>query len=139
MAQMEVPTSMVRSDGELLAEFVDKGREASFAEVVRRHGEMVLAVCRSVLGSSSEAEDAAQAVFLTLAKKADNAGVRTHVAAWLHRVAWYVAARAREAAAIRRRHEREAARMRLEHEPEDAAAEWDGLHRELERLPEKYR
>src|SRR5690349_13041031 len=58
------------SDGDLLARFANERKEEAFAELVRRHGAMVLAVCRSVVGESSSAEDAAQAVFLTLAQKA---------------------------------------------------------------------
>ena len=75
---------------------------------------MVLAVCRSVLGPSSDADDASQAVLLTLAQKASSTHVRRHLVGWLPRVAWYIAARAAQARAIRRRHEQEAAKMRPE-------------------------
>jgi hypothetical protein len=56
------------SDGELLAAFAGRGEQEAFAELVRRHGGMVLGVCRSVVGESAAAEDAAQAVFLTLVR-----------------------------------------------------------------------
>ena len=83
--------------------------QEAFAEVVRRHGPMVLAVCRSIVGRTSSAEDAAQAVFLTLAQKAASLQSQRTITGWLHRVAWYVSARTAETAAIRRRHELESA------------------------------
>ena len=58
------------NDGQLLAAFVNKGDEQAFAVLVNRHSAMVLSVCRGMLNSRSDAEDAAQAVFLALAKKA---------------------------------------------------------------------
>ncbi len=132
--------STPRSDEALLAAFADTGDQAAFAEIVQRHGGMVVAVCRSVLGTSSEADDASQAVFLTLAQKASSREVRRHVVGWLHRVAWYVAARAAEARSIRRRHEQEAAKMRPEHRPPEAPAiPLETLHAGLAALPEKYR
>ena len=137
---MDAPTSVPRSDGDLLAEFAERNQEAAFAEVLRRHGGMVLSVCRSVLGNTSDAEDAAQAVFLTLAQKAHRSSVQAHVVGWLHRVAWYVAARGVEAKAIRRRHEQEAARMRQEtRQPDAEPIQLDALHAGLDTLPEKYR
>ncbi|MCE9552592.1 MAG: RNA polymerase sigma factor [Planctomycetes bacterium] len=101
---------------------------------------MVLSVCRSVLGNTSDADDAAQAVFLTLAQKAHRASVQAHLVGWLHRVAWYVAARAAEARATRRRHEQEAARMRPESGGLEAPpVQLEILHAGLDSLPEKYR
>src|SRR3954462_839466 len=99
-------------DADLLAAFSDQSAQSAFAEIVRRHGGMVLAVCRSRLGNTSDAEDAAQAVFLTLAQKARSPAVRARLVGWLHRVAWYVATRAAQAGAARLRHEQEAAAMR---------------------------
>ena len=140
MSTMKSPTLAPRNDGELLAEFAARRHEPAFAELVRRHGGMVLSVCRSVVGNTPDAEDAAQAVFLTLAKKAGNSTVQTHLVGWLHRVAWYVAARAAEARAVRRRHEQEAARMRPElRPPDDSPVPLDALHAGLNDLPETYR
>lgn len=138
MSQVTATDSRLRSDAELLAAFAERKREDAFAEIVSRHGGMVFAVCRSVLGATPDAEDAAQAVFLTLAQKAGSGRVRTHLVGWLHRVAWYVAARAAQARATRRRHETEAAQMR----DNEATVEDERLvelHAGLERMPEIYR
>src|SRR4051812_17180040 len=137
MSTVDVAISEVGSDGELLELFAQEGSEAAFAELVRRHGGMGVAVCRSVLGQTAGAEDAAQAVFVTLARKGKSGAVRKHVVGWLHRVAWYVAQRAARARGIRRRHEREAARMRAEAgtaERDDVSLE--ALYAGLARLPE---
>ena len=132
--------SVSRSDGELLTEFVARRDEPAFAEIVRRHGGMVISACRSVLGNTQDAEDAAQAVFLTLAQRASSLTNRTTLVGWLYRVAWHVAARAAEARAIRRRHEQEAARMNPNDlTPQDQAIPLEMLHTALAGLPEKYR
>jgi RNA polymerase sigma factor (sigma-70 family) len=129
------------SDEALLREFGQRRQEDAFAELVRRHGGIVLSVCRSVLGNTSDAEDAAQAVFLTLAQKASSRPVHRSLVAWLHRVAWYVATRAAQARAVRRRHEQEAARMQDQACPPDRQSPelLEALHAGLARLPEKYR
>ncbi len=143
MTQVDAPlliATVPQSDSALLAEFAEHRRENAFAEVVRRHGGLVLSVCRSVVENTSDAEDAAQAVFLTLAQKAHSAPVREHLVGWLHRVAWYVAARAAKASAIRRRHEQEAARMRQETVSSDQQpVQVSVLHSGIARLPERYR
>jgi len=129
-----------RSDQALLEAFCNTGDERAFAQIARRHGGMVLAVCRSVLGPSSDADDASQAVLLTLAQKASSTHVRRHLVGWLHRVAWYIAARAAQARAIRRRHEQEAAKMRPEMATDAAPAiPLEALHAGLAALPEKHR
>ena len=79
------------SDADLLARFAAARDEAAFELLVWRHGAMVLAACRRVLGHTEDAEDAFQAAFLVLARKAG--GVRQSVPAWLHRVAVRIAAR----------------------------------------------
>ena len=126
-------------DGRLLADFVQHRRQEAFAELVRRHGPMVLAVCRSVLGEAQTAEDAAQSVFLTLAQKASGLQTQKTIVGWLHRISWYVAARAATAAAIRRRHEQESARMSPTESSEFDHVPGDELHAALRSLPGKYR
>jgi RNA polymerase sigma factor (sigma-70 family) len=95
------------TDGELLERFVQRRDEAAFAALVRRHGPMVLAVCRRVLHDAHDAEDAFQATFLVLAKKAASIRKQDSAAGWLCRVAYHVAGTARTQVARRRARERQ--------------------------------
>src|SRR5947207_1562391 len=95
---------------QLLDEFARTGGDGPFREIVRRYAAMVFGVCRAVLGNSADAEDAAQATFLTLAHKASTLG-RRPLAGWLHGVAWHIAMRARQAQRRRQIHEQRAAMM----------------------------
>src|SRR5262249_45750836 len=114
--------------------------EAAFAALVRRHGPMVLNVCRRVLGSPQDAEDAFQATFLVLARKAASLRDRPLVGSWLYGVAQRTARKALTARARRATHEREAAAPA----PRDPLAELSVreaqrlVDRELARLPGKY-
>src|SRR5882724_7875015 len=74
-------------DGELLARFVAARSEAAFAELVRRYGPLVFAVCRRVVCDRHLAEDAFQAVFIVLATKAASVRPASALPAWLHTVA----------------------------------------------------
>ncbi|MCY2954457.1 MAG: RNA polymerase sigma factor [Planctomycetota bacterium] len=140
MSEPAEPIRACFTDGDLLRAFADHRQQAAFEDIVRRHGGMVLAVCRSVLGNTPDAEDAAQAVFLTLAEQARSLESRATVAGWLHRVAWYVSTRAAQARAIRHRHETEAARMKpISTERHEDSVAVDLLHAGLAELPEKYR
>src|SRR5690349_6019419 len=89
------PEADQASDAALLARFTAAGDELAFAALVERHGPMVLHVCRRVLGDLHDAEDAFQAAFLVLAKKAAAIQPPGAVAAWLHGVARRVALKAR--------------------------------------------
>ena len=74
-------------DGQLLTEVIAIGYQEKFAELVRRHGTMVLAVCQRMLGNHADAEDAAQVVFLLLWQQAPALRRRSSVAGWLHHTA----------------------------------------------------
>src|SRR5436309_346439 len=89
------------SDGRLLERFAVGRDETAFMTLVARHGGMVLGICRRVLGHEQDAEDAFQATFLLLARKAAAIRKKESVASWLHGVAFRVAVRARSAAAKR--------------------------------------
>jgi RNA polymerase sigma factor (sigma-70 family) len=129
------------SEKQLLVWFVQHRDESAFATLVRRHGPMVLRVCRRVLGNVDDAEDAFQAAFLVLARRAGDIRNRESVSAFLHGVAYRVALHARSAAARRRVHEQQAQAMRheaQETEPADLGLR-AVLDEEVNRLPEKYR
>src|SRR5437764_6946352 len=83
-----------QTDRQLLDRFLALGEEAAFTELVRRHGPMVLAVCRGVLHHQQDAEDAFQAAFLVLARKAGSVRHAESVAGWLFQVARRLALRA---------------------------------------------
>ncbi len=129
------------SDGQLLGQFVARRDDAAFAALVRRHGPMVLAVCRRVLRHAQDAEDAFQATFLVLAKKAAAVADREAVAGWLHGVAYRAALGARASALRRRAKERQVEAMPHPVAPpqDDQRELLELLDRELARLPEKYR
>jgi RNA polymerase sigma factor (sigma-70 family) len=127
------------SDGELLRRFVAGRDETAFKVLLCRHGPMVLGVCRRLLGNDADAEDAFQAVFLILARRA--ASLRHHgpVGGWLHGVAHNTAIKARAMRSKRRAKESEAMARR----PAATADVWPELcgvlDEELKRLPAKYR
>jgi RNA polymerase sigma factor (sigma-70 family) len=131
------------TDGELLERFAasrGEAAEAAFAVLIERHAPMVLATCRRLLGDSHDAEDAAQAAFLVLAKKTRTIRSGLAVGGWLHAVAVRIASKAKAAAARRRKHEERRAGMaaRREEMP-DAAGRWAELHQQIERLPDRLR
>lgn len=76
------------SDADLLGRFVDQRDAGAFGEIVRRHGAMVLAVCRRVLGDGPDAEDAHQIAFMALARDAGRIATPSALGGWLYRVAW---------------------------------------------------
>jgi RNA polymerase sigma factor (sigma-70 family) len=94
------------TDGQLLARFTAHRDEAAFAALVRRHGPMVLGVCRRVLRDAHAADDAFQATFLLLARKAGSLASPERLSSWLHGVACRVATRARAQESRRRNRER---------------------------------
>jgi RNA polymerase sigma factor (sigma-70 family) len=135
------PAGGTLSDGQLLERFVAEGDQAAFEVLVWRHGPMVLNVCRRLLGRPEDAEDAFQAAFLVLVRKARSVRRHDALGAWLYRVAYRVARRAR--AGIARRAGRE--QPGVDEAPAPAADGGAGpdlrpvLDEEINRLPEKYR
>ena len=111
------------SDGQLLERFAARGDGEAFAAIVARHGAMVLSVCRSSLGprDAADAEDAFQATFLVLVRRAGSFPVHGSLAGWLYRVARRVARQARVEASRRRARERAAAGRREAGRPHDPA------------------
>jgi RNA polymerase sigma factor (sigma-70 family) len=99
------------SDAALLERFVGPCDEAAFAELVRRHGPLVQGICRRVLVRVHDAEDAFQATFLVLARKARSIRRREALPGWLYEVAYRVAARARASNARRKEIEKRVADM----------------------------
>src|SRR5258707_15747938 len=89
-----------RGDGELLGGFIERHDEAALAALIKRHGPMVWGVCRRLL-SHHDAEDAFQATFLVLVRKAGSIAPRELVANWLDGVAHQTALQARRSAARR--------------------------------------
>jgi RNA polymerase sigma factor (sigma-70 family) len=132
------------SDGQLLDRFVgprDAGAEEAFAILVRRHGPMVLGVCRRVLSGSHEAEDAFQATFLVLARKAATIARRESLANWLYGVALRTAKDSRARAMRRRAWEERARTLRVipAREGDRVDELRDILDDELSRLPARLR
>jgi RNA polymerase sigma factor (sigma-70 family) len=129
------------SDAELLERYVTRRDESAFAALVARHGPMVFGVCRRLLRHAQDAEDAFQATFLILVRKAPCIGKRELLGNWLYGVALRVAARARLMAT--RHHKRETPDMEriatAAREPDEASAVPEAIAEEVRRLPAKYR
>jgi RNA polymerase sigma factor (sigma-70 family) len=129
-------------DSELLRHYLATGDESAFAALVRRHGPMVFAVCQSVLRRHADAEDAFQAAFLILARKADSIRRCEGLGGWLQRVAYHVALKARAANARRQMREAQMASRRVTPSSSDDLS-WGEvrsiLHAELSALPERFR
>jgi RNA polymerase sigma factor (sigma-70 family) len=130
-----------RTDGQLLEAFVRRHDEAALEALVRRHAVMVWGVCRRVLPSHHDAEDAFQATFLVLLRKAATIVPREMVGNWLYGVAHQTALKARATRAKQRTREKQVMTL-----PEPAAPDaglWNDLRpildEEIRRLPERYR
>src|SRR3954471_4478463 len=127
-------------DRDLLEAFAHHRDDSAFATLVQRHGPLVWGVCRRVLRHEQDAEDAFQATFLVLARKAGSVPWRDDIGNWLYAVALRVARRARARAARRRRLESEAAVLTRNESAEAPDAELAGLvTEEVGRLPDRYR
>ncbi len=127
-------------EAELLERFVERRDEAAFEAIVTRHGPMVLGVCRRLLDDANDVDDAFQATFLVLVRRAGSIRDGDRLGNWLYGVAHKVASRIRTDAARRRERERKGAAMSVF--STDGTTHDDlgpALHEELNRLPEKYR
>jgi RNA polymerase sigma factor (sigma-70 family) len=131
------------SDRQLLDRFAsraDDAAEPAFAALIERHGPMVLRTCRSILRDEHAVEDAFQATFLVLVRRAGSLWVRDSLGPWLLQVAVRVASSARSAEARRHRHENRKAEQTdtLVHDRvgDDVRPV---IHEELSRLPERFR
>lgn len=140
---MHAESLSIPSDAALLQHFLDAHDESAFAALVDRHGPMVLATCRRQLGNSSDADDAFQATFLVLARKAAHITKRNHVGPWLYRVACLTSGKLRLSAARQRMRDQQVRLM-----PEQSASSVDSvevrddlalLDQAMAELPEKYR
>jgi len=129
-------------DGELLARFASRRDEAAFEALVARLGPMVLGACRRMLADPHDVEDAFQATFLVLVRKAGSIRERDLVATWLYEVAVRVARRARLDAARRSGRERRAAVAEAREEPDPCLERSEvraRIDEEIGRLPESHR
>ena len=129
------------ADAQLLEQFAAHRDEGAFEVLVCRHGPMIFGVCRRILGNSHDAEDAFQATFLVLARKAASIARRELVAGWLYAVARQTAKKARALKARKQTHERQVAHMiepeMVPHDPWDDRLQL--FDEELSRLPDRYR
>ena len=130
------------TDGQLLARFVADRDEAAFEALVKRHGPMVLGVCRRITGDPHDADDAFQATFLVLVRKAARIRRPERLANWLYGVAYRTAREAKARTARRKARERAVSAALADRRapgPDPGRDLRPLLDRELARLPEKYR
>src|SRR5262245_17886136 len=132
------------TDGQLLARFVGQGEQNALETLIQRHGSLVWGVCRRLLHQVPDAEDAFQATFLVLLRKAGTLDHRPSLASWLYGVAYRVALnalKARAVAARRQGQQPEVADMPQTESPDALHQQelHEALDAELRRLPEKYR
>jgi RNA polymerase sigma factor (sigma-70 family) len=135
------PPLAAATDAQLLAEYASGARPEAFDELLQRHGRLVYGACRRILGNAHDAEDAFQATFLVLARKAGSVRWQASAAGWLYLAACQTARQARTHAQRRRQREAKVAAMTREAteslpEPDD----WRPLlDAQLECLPDRYR
>ena len=127
------------TEGQLLDRFAHRGDEAAFEALVTRHGPMVMGVCRRILRDPNDAEDAFQATFLVLVRKASSLRHSDLLGNWLYGVASKVSMQARSMANRRRTLGFPEAKAEPSVELETTSDESQTLHEEVRRLPEKYR
>src|SRR5262245_9468512 len=138
---VELETTRALTDAQLLGRFAASREESAFAALVRRHGGLVWGVCRHLLRREQDAEDAFQATFLVLARRANAVRKTEAVGSFLHGVAYRIARKVRHSMHVRQVHERRAASQTAERPVADLA--WHelqaALDEEVRRLPLTYR
>lgn len=130
------------NDAELLSDFLIHQDEQAFEVLVRRHGPMVLKVCRDVLDDSHDVDDAFQATFMLLIRKASSIRDRASLGPWLYEVAWKTSSRARSQAARRHAVQKQVSTMVASATPEADPTRHEFkpvLHDEIHRLPSRLR
>jgi RNA polymerase sigma factor (sigma-70 family) len=141
---LDHPPGGADTDRQLLERFTRDRDQAAFAALLERHGPMVLAVCRRVLGRSADADDAFQATFLVLVRRATAVDWHDSLGGWLYAVAHRVACKARATRAadpVPQATPQEVPTV-TDADPPLVAAQRElcaVLDEELARLPEKYR
>ena len=136
-----VGTAVGLADGELLARYTTSNDGLAFAAIVARHGPMVAATCRAILHREHDVEDAFQATFLVLARKAGSVRAGDALGGWLHRVAYRLAVQANVELKRRRRRESDVSPMDIPAAPRPVL-DLDlrsVIHHEIDRLPERQR
>src|SRR5262249_31219439 len=130
------------TDRQLLDRYLARRDQEAFAELVRRHERAVLAACRQVLADPADVDDAFQATFVVLLRKARSVDWRRSLGGWLYAVAHRIAVHARKSARKRQAKEARAA-GRTEPVADAPDLSWREavglLHEELDRLPDSYR
>ena len=127
------------TDAELLELFISQRDNDAFEVLVRRHGPMVLAVCRRILHNEADVEDCFQATFLVLVRRAASLRRRGLVGSWLYGVARNVALKARAMRNLRHRREKEAAAEKVRKPADHDQHLQELLDQELQALPDRYR
>src|SRR5262245_34161825 len=128
------------SDSDLLERFIQRRDESAFHALLRRHGPMVLDVCRAVVPNEADAEDAFQATFLVFTRNARRVRNPASLACWLHGVAYRTALKAKAEFAKRHKHESRAPARTSGMSPEPSWREVQAiLHEELRNLAERHR
>jgi RNA polymerase sigma factor (sigma-70 family) len=137
--------SAVVTDAQLLERFLQNRDQAAFELLMWRHGPMVFGVCRRILHHTQDAEDAFQATFLMLSRKAASIGKRESVSGWLYTVAYRIALRAKARSGRRSQIEKPLDELPIDDKSADPAdlTAWHELRKmvdaELNQIPEKYR
>jgi RNA polymerase sigma factor (sigma-70 family) len=126
-------------DTALVQRFATAGDDAAFETIVRRHGAMVRNVCQGVLRNATDADDAFQATFLVLARKAGSFRRSGSLASWLHGIAYRTARKAQTLSARRRSHERCAMPETVATDPAARQELRPLVHEALQQLPERFR